>query len=367
MHVTGIITEYNPFHNGHRYHIEQTRKLTNCDVLVCVMSSNFVQRGEPAICDKWTRAKTAIQNGCDLVLELPFPFATQSAKQFAQGAVKTLALAGVKNIVFGSEINDIETLKKICAIDESQYKDLMKEGLSPVKAYETIYGTMNANDILGINYIKALQETSIIPLSIKRTNDYHEDIMDGSIASATAIRHAFYQHKDVHQVTCMYDQLQDVHQLKNYYPLIQNLLLTLDTTYLASLFLMDEGIEHQLRKHAQQYQNFDQFLNACVSKRYTASKIRRTLVHLLNQTTKDEMNKLSGVSHIRVLAFNATGKKYLKQLKESDVIIASRFNQMPLDYRKMELKATQVYAYPLAEDKKQAMMESEVQSPIYLP
>lgn len=367
MRVTGIITEYNPFHNGHRYHIEQTRKLTNCDVLICVMSPNFVQRGEPAICDKWTRAKTAIMNGCDIVLELPFPFATQSAKQFAQGGVKTLELAGVNNIVFGSEINDIETLKKICAIDESQYLDLMKEGLSPVKAYETIYGTMNANDILGINYIKAMQGTSILPLSIKRTTDYHDDNIQGSIASATAIRKAFYEQHDVESATCMANELQSIHQLKNYYPLIQNLLLTQDSSYLSNLFLMDEGIENQLRKQAQKYHNFEDFLAACISKRYTASKIRRTLIHLINQTTKEDMNTLPELSHIRVLAFNNIGKSYLKQLKEQDVMIASRFNQIPLPYRKMELKATQVYSYPLQADDKQRMMESELQSSIYLP
>lgn len=366
MHITGIITEYNPFHNGHRYHINKTRKLTNCDVLVCVMSPNFVQRGEPAICDKWLRAKTAVLNGCDIVLELPFAYATQSAKQFAEGAVRTLQLAEVQDIVFGSEIDDIQTLKKISNIDVSQYKDLMEEGLSPVKAYETIYGSMNANDILGLNYIQAMEGTNIIPLSIKRTNDYHEGTINGNIASATAIRNAYHHHQDIHQVTCMAEELQYDHQIHKYYPLIQNLLLTLPPEYLAKLFLMDEGIEHQFIKHARKYHNYDDFLSACTSKRYTASKIRRTLCHLMNQTTKDEMNDLPVLSHIRVLAFNNAGKRYLKEIKK-DGLIASRFNQIPEVYRKMELKATQVYAYPLNETEKKRMMESEVQSPIYLP
>lgn len=366
MHVTGIIVEYNPFHHGHRYHIEQTRRLTNCDFLVCVMSPNFVQRGEPAICDKWLRAKTAIQNGCDLVLELPFPYATQSAVQFAQGAVTTLQLAHVDDIVFGSEINDIQTLIRISNIDESQYKDLMADGLSPVKAYETIYGTMNANDILGLNYIKAMRDTNIKPLSIKRTNSYHEQTITDKIASATAIRKAFYEGNDVTNVTCMTPYLKDNHQMKYYYPLIQNLLLTLPATYLSQLFLMDEGIENHLIKQARKYHTYDEFINACISRRYTASRIRRTLVHLMNQTTKETIDQLPPLEHIRVLAFNSKGKEYLKHLKQTTTI-ANRFNQIPEQYRRMELKATQVYAYPLAENEKKALMESELQSPIYLP
>lgn len=366
MHITGIITEYNPFHNGHRYHIEQTRKLTQCDVLICVMSPNFVQRGEPAICDKWKRAQTAIQNGCDIVLELPFAYATQSATQFAQGAVKSLQLAGVQEIVFGSEINDIQTLKRISEIDGSMYRDLMQDGLSPVKAYETIYGAMNANDILGLSYIQAMRNTDIKPLSIKRTTNYHETSIHDTIASATAIRSSFLQHQDVHHVTCMADELSNDYEMKNYYPMIQNLLLTLSPTYLSSLFLMDEGIEHHLIKQARVCHNYDDFLSACTSKRYTASKIRRTLCHLMNQTTKEDINTLPELTHIRVLAFNHLGKSYLKEIKK-DTLIASRFNQIPEKYRKMELKATRVYAYPLDENKKRAIMESELRSPIYLP
>ncbi len=365
MHITGIIAEYNPFHNGHRYHIDETKKRTRCDILICVMSPHFVQRGEPAICGKWQRAETAIRNGCDIVIELPFPYALQSAKWFAQGAVRSLQLAGVNDIVFGSEIDDIQTLKRICLIDETDYQDLMAQGLSPVKAYEALYGTMNANDILGLNYIKAMKDTQIQPLSIKRTTSYHDLSLTGNIASATAIRNAFYKGECIDHVTCMASHLSHEHQMNRYYPLIQHLLLTLSPSYLSTLFMMDEGIEHHLIKQAKKYHNYDDFLHACVCRRYTASRIRRTLIHLITQTTKEDINRLPPLDHVRLLAYNAKGKAYLKD-KKHDIKIASRFNQIPEAYRKMEWKATQTYAYPLPPQDNAAMMQSELQPPIYV-
>lgn len=365
MRATGIICEYNPFHHGHRYHIEQTRKLTNCECLVCVMSGNFVQRGEPAIIDKWERAKVAIQQGCDLVIELPFAFCVQSAKQFAQGGIVSLSLAQVEAIVFGSEINDMNMLQKLTDIDASSFQDLMSEGLSPVKAYETIYGTMNANDILGINYLQALKQTSIQPYCIKRTNAYHDEELHGSIASATAIRKAIKAQEDVVQYTCMSEQLHHCFHLEQYYPLLQTILLTQDAQRLASLFLVDEGIENRMIQIARSATTMDEFIQAMISKRYTRSRIQRTIIHILNQTKKQDVDTLDKLSHIRILAFNEIGKTYLKELKEHEVIIASRFNQIPLCYRNMEMKASQVYAYPL--ENRKEMMDKELQSPIYLP
>lgn len=364
MHASGIICEYNPFHNGHKHHIEQTRKLTNCDVLVCVMSGNFVQRGEPAIVDKWIRTKTALQQGVDLVIELPIAFATQSAKQFAQGAVTSLSLAQVKDIVFGSEINDLTTLLKIATIDSSKFRDFMQDGVSPTRAYEAIYGVMNPNDILGINYLQALKDTNIQPYTIKRTNAYHDETIHSSIASASAIRKAIKDKQDISMLTCIANELSSACTLDVFYPLIKSLLLTLPVTYLQTLFLMDEGIEAHLIKCAKDCDNFDAFLQKATTKRYSTSKIRRTLLHLIFQTTKEEMNTLPPLEHIRVLGFNSIGKQYLKYLKEKDVTIASRFNQIPLVYRNMEMKATQLYnLYGPCKD----VITKELQGMVYLP
>lgn len=364
MHATGIICEYNPFHNGHQHHILQTRQITNCDVLVCVMSGNFVQRGEPAVIDKWTRTKSALQHGVDLVIELPFPFATQSAKQFAQGAIASLALANVSDFVFGSETNDIEVLQKLANIDASNYRDLMQDGLSPTRAYELIYGNVNANDILGINYLQVAKKYTLKAYSIKRTNQYHDETISSTIASATAIRKAIHQHQSIERVTCMHDVLDSTYAFEHYYPYLQSLLLSMSPEDLKTIFLMDEGIEMHLIKCAKVCDTLDNFLQMATTKRYSTSRIRRTLLHLLNQTKKTDIDTLPPLQHIRVLGFNEIGKKYLKSIKCEELIIASRFNQIPLPFRNMEMKATQLYG--LVGNRKE-LVAREIASPVYLP
>ena len=172
MIVTGIIVEYNPLHNGHIKHIQMARELTKADVLVAVMSGNFVQRGEPAIIDKFTRTKEALLNEVDLVIELPFPFVNQAASVFAEKAVELLSLAKCDYIVFGSELDDIELLKTYSTlnINVDSLKEVMSDGTSYPKAYSILSQTFSPNDILGVAYLKALKNTEIQPLIIKREN-----------------------------------------------------------------------------------------------------------------------------------------------------------------------------------------------------
>lgn len=362
MHATGIICEYNPFHYGHAYHIKKAREATGCEVIVCAMSGNFVQRGEPAIIDKWERTKTALQHGVDLVIELPFAFATQSAEPFAQGGVDILRLAGVKEIVFGSETNDLETLKKLAAIDSASYRDLMKDGLSCARAYEMIYGKCNPNDMLGINYIKAMKPYDITPICIQRTNRYNDETLSDGFASASALRHGLAKQEDVSAYTpmCLSYELRTLAQD---YPYLQRLLLTLPADYLQTIFLMDEGLQHHLKAQAARCDDLSSFLSACTSKRYPTSRIRRCLLHLLLQTQKADIDTLPPISYLRVLGFTATGRRYLKELKEKEVMIASRINQVPLPYRRMELKAAQMYGRG---DHRKSMVEKELQAPIRL-
>lgn len=365
MKVTGIICEYNPFHNGHIHHINETRKLIEPDVLVCVMSGNFVQRGEPAITDKWERAKVAVENGCDIVFEMPFIYATQSANNFAKGGIDCLKLAMVDSIVFGSESNNIEVLKKLADIDNSNFTDLIKDGISSSKAYEQIYGELNPNDILGINYIKQLKDTNIIPYTIQRTNNYHEEDLNKQYSSATSIRKAIKEGLDYTSETPLRN-LTSIFSLENYYPLIKALLLTMSPNALGKLFLMDEGIENNLIKNVKIANNFEEFMNLCISKRYTRSRIQRTLIHLMMHTTKEMVNQLEDINYLRVLAYNDTGKQYLKQLKKEGVYIASKFKQIPKAYRDLELKSTSIYAYPLDNEAQQELIHSELNKPIFV-
>lgn len=361
--ITGIICEYNPFHNGHILHIKKTKELTNPGVLVCVMSGNFVQRGDAAIINKWERAKVAVEHGVDLVVELPFICSTQSANMFAKGAIDILKLLQVDNIVFGSESNNLSALQKLLSIDDN-ISELKHLGLSSSQAYERLYGPLPANDILGLNYLKQIQNSTIKPYTIQRTNNYHDESLNGTISSASAIRKQIYENQPYAVATPMRNLNKDF-ELKQYYPYIKTLLLSSDSNKLSELFLMDEGIENHLIKQCKIANSYEEFIKLSTTKRYTKSSIRRTLIHLMNQTTKKQVNDLSAIDYIRVLAFNETGKQYLKSIKE-EVHIASKFSQIPSPYREMELKASQVYAYPLAIDKQKALIDLELQPPIYI-
>ena len=364
MQVCGIVTEYNPFHNGHQYHITQARSIRNCDCLIAIMSGNFVQRGEPAIIDKWERAACAVAHGVDIVIELPYPYATQSADIFAQGAIRLLTLANVNHMVFGSECNDIEKLKHLserAAALPVQKKQAM------VKSFADSCTQIASNDLLGISYLKALQGSAIQPYTIQRTNSYNELTYTKTIASASAIRHGIMLHQDVHHATVMANKLDTTYAFTHYYPYLQTLLMSMDREDIKAMLMVEEGMEQLLQKNAALYSDMDSFVNACISKRYTRSRIQRTLLHILTQTKKTEIQKLSPLQHLRILAMNDVGRAYLSQLrKQDDLIIASRFNQIPQDWRKIELRATQAYTYPLTPKNRKEAIAKEWQSLVYI-
>ena len=364
MKAVGIICEYNPFHNGHIHHMKKTKALCDHDVLVAVMSGHFVQRGEPAIISKWERTKVALSYGVDLLIELPFPYACQSATYFAKGAIDCLALAGVKDIVFGSECNDIDHLRLLAFSDHAISNPLKKGGISTVKAYEKMHGTLSPNDILGVCYIRACRPHGITAHCIQRDGAYHSMGMDQRFPSATALRHALFQGEDISLHTPMKLTRSTWHSIADYYPYLQGLLLTLSPQYLHDLFLMDEGIEHLFYELAQRYDHWEDFLHAATSKRYSASRIRRTMIHLLLQTTKQQINTLPSLSHIRVLGFNDVGRAYLKELKKkADLHIATSFADIPSPYQEMEWKAAQMYGWM---HQRKEVLNQELQPPIIL-
>ena len=365
MKACGIVTEYNPFHNGHIYHIQEARKISQCDCMIAVMSGNFVQRGQPAIIDKWQRAQCCLQYGVDIVLELPYPFATQSADYFAQGAIDTLQLAGCECVVFGSESNDIDRLYRTLTEVEKRSSD--KESSNALLISKTAE-KVHSNDILGVSYLKALQHTNMIPYTIQRTNAYHDLDHHQKIASASAIRHAIKHNEDVSHTTIMADQLTTTHDFEAYYPYLQTLIMTSSSNHLKELFLVDEGMEQLFKKHISNHDTLASFVDACISKKYTRARIQRALVHILTQTSKAEINALPKLEHIRVLAFNECGRQYLSQLKHtSEVLIASRFSQIPSAYRELELRATMAYVYPIALPLRKEAIAKEWQSQIYRP
>lgn len=369
MKITGLITEYNPFHNGHLYHIQKARETTQCDLLICVMSGHFVQRGEPTILDKWQRTQAALEHGVDLMLELPYPYVVQSAKHFANASVRILELAGCTDIVFGSESNDLESLQLMAElpINVDGLKEHLSQGMGYPKAYGMVHGSYHPNDILAIAYLKAIQNTTIQAHTIARTNHYHDENISSDIASATAIRKAVRLHQDVSNTTPMAEALKQANLISwdQYFTYIQTKLISLDKQDLSEIFLMDEGLENHLIKQIKYAYDFESFMQASISKRYTRARIQRALTHLLTHTKRSEIKKLAPITTLRVLGFNEKGQAYLKSFRDHEQVhIASRFNQVPLSYRTIEMRATTVYAHALDVEERLKLIQREIEGPI---
>ncbi|MEG0657066.1 nucleotidyltransferase [Anaerorhabdus sp.] len=370
MKICGIIVEYNPFHNGHYHHIQRAREISQCDVLVAVMSGNFVQRGEPAIIDKWQRAKKAVEYGVDCVIELPYIYATQSASHFAKGAIDCLKLAQIDSLVFGSESNNLEELQEMAdsCIHVDHLKESLHAGHSFPKSYGLLAKEMEPNDILGVAYLKELNNTAIKPYTIQRTVHYHDQMIHQQIASASAIRKAFFNHTNIQDTTPMTQELENsvCVQLKDFYPYLRTILLTSNPKELSNIFLFNEGIENHLINQAMHCATFEEFLNKSTTRRYTTSRIQRSCIQLLNRVTKDEVKNLPPLDTLRILAFNETGRNYLKFLSEKEIKVASKFAQIPEAYRKLEFRTTLLYTSQMDETKRDELIKKEIGGPQYI-
>ena len=364
MKVCGIVCEYNPLHQGHLYHIKKARELSKCDILIACMSGNFVQRGEFAIVDKWTRTKAALDNGVDLVLELPFVFACQSAENFGKNAVKILALALCDSICFGSETNNLEELKEIASMSYKidNFKENMKKGYSYPYCYGFMADSYGPNDILAISYLRELANyPNITPISIKRTSDYNDDQLNDNYSSAKAIRKAIMNNQDVSK-DCLIANINTYPRVNwdNNYGIIRNLLLTLKPQQLQEIFLMDEGIENHLAKTAYYNYDYDSFIKNAVTRRYTRSRIQRTLCQLLVNNTKKDMANLPVYDTIRVLGFNQIGKSYLRELQSKAIKVANHYSANIKQYRDVEFKAAIAYSSQMSSKDKQYITRSEI-------
>lgn len=330
MQATGIIAEYNPFHNGHLYHIQETKRLTQQPVIV-VMSGSFMQRGEPAVLSKWQRAYCAVQGGADLVLELPCVFTLRSAEFFAKGAVQLLAATGCVNaLACGTEHpqSDFEAAASLACSAEAQarLRELLQNGLSYAQAWEKILGANTAfrtpNDILALEYTKTLLQTAadIQPLYLQRTDDgYNSTSIGNSIASASAIRRAMADGNESWQ-QAVPDYTHAALAAGGYnaqllWQLLKYRLRLLTPQQLAERCEASEGIENLLSKAAD-CTSLQSALAACSSKRYTASRIRRLLLQILLDLPKAVWQQ-QAPAYLRVLAFNNIGRQLLHRMKTS--------------------------------------------------
>lgn len=375
MKKVGIIAEYNPFHNGHLYHLEETKKMFPGAYIVLVMSGNFTQRGDVSIINKWDKADIALNYGVDLVIELPFVFATQGADIFAKASIEILNKLDVDYLVFGSESNDIKKLTTLAEVqtNNKKYDNLVKEYLSEginyptalSKALTDITGIKmdKPNDILGITYIREimLQNSKIKPFTIKRNNDYNAKELEDFYSSATSIRYALKNDSDVSNVIPEYTSrflnkklmfIDDYFNLLKYNIMINENLDLIQT--------VDEGIHNRIKKFIINSKSLDDLILKVKTKRYTYNKINRMFTHILCNFTKDEASKFDKLEYIRVLGFNNNGRLIIKNIKDDiDVPIITNFSDIKSDMLDIEFRSTCCYASILNEADKIKMIESE--------
>ncbi|MBE3568689.1 MAG: nucleotidyltransferase [Bacillales bacterium] len=403
MKSAGIVVEYNPFHNGHLYHIMQTKHVTGAEVLIAVMSGHFLQRGEPALLSKWARAKMALHSGVDLVVELPYYFATQKAETFAFGAIALLHELGVDSFCFGSESGDIKTFEKTAILLEEKNEWIQKEiqkwvktGISYPKAQSlamknvleniSVLDISKPNNILGLQYIKARNRLSspMKTFTIPRKGaGYHDKKPNHSIASATGIRHSIFHQTGVrldrvkpYVPDTTFTELKNylsffgvLHHWELYWPYLQYQLLSAKPEELHTIYEVEEGIEYRLIEAAHQSTSFQHFMESVKTKRYTWTRLQRMCVHILTNTSKEQMAAESQYpSYIRLLGMTSKGREYLSNVKKT--------LQLPLIakasvYRNLltaDRKATNIYALGLPSNKRSELLNSDLLlSPVIIP
>ena len=351
--VLGIIAEYNPFHNGHLYHIKKSIEETGASSVICVMSGNFVQRGNTSIVDKWTKTKMALANGVDLVLELPTIYSVSSAENFAEGAIRLLdSLKIVDTISFGMEAKDIASLNNIANVLYTEPKEYttileheLRKGVSFPKARENAvmmylndikqYANIltGSNNILAIEYLKAIKklQSKLNPIGIRREKVlYNDEIIIDDFASATAIRKmiATGQFSDIQKVmpkssyALLADELRKGHyvlDLSKFQKEIIYNLRKMSVEEIAQLVDVSEGLENAIKNAANSSNNLVDFVNIVKSKRYTQTRIQRILIYALLGITNSKMLAFKkAVPYARVLGFNENGKQLISQIAKKN-------------------------------------------------
>lgn len=378
MKVSGIICEYNPFHNGHLYHIERTRE-NGATHIVAVMSGNFVQRGDTAIMDKLERARLAVRSGADLVIELPVQFCLASAENFASGAVYLLdALGAVDEISFGSECGDVgkllkamETVDTAAVTRSDEIKSIMEKGYTYPRALSSVVNGYDAeagsiisepNNLLAIEYLRALKKlgSRMTPFTVKRKNAAHDgaETSDG-FASASLIREMIENKADIREFTtpewsAAISEAVDKGETASLSRLERVLLYKLRTCTaeeIAQIYDVGQGLEHRIYG-ARMAGSLDELLFTVKTKRYTMARIRRIMLSLLIGITKEDMKQQPAYG--RILAFNERGREILSAAKgstripfASSIAKLSQLSETAERFAELEIRASDIYGLAL--------------------
>ncbi len=358
MHVTGIIAEYNPFHKGHLCQLEMLKAAEPEPHVIALMSGSFTQRGEAALLDKWTRARLAVLNGCDLVLELPAVYALRSAEAFAGGGVKLLSRLGIADaLAFGSELFDEKALSDAAAaMDSDEVQALLHDDLQKGHSYAASLChalsrftgleeqlLRQPNTILALEYLRALRRENasppIRPIPLPRKGaGHHEPLLKEELSSGRALRRALGKDmpdwdaigRSVPSSVLKRLQLsrqQDLPDMEQLFRPLMNRVLTLDETSFQRIYGVNEGLEHRLLNTLQETGSLKDLIEKAAGRRYPESRIRRLLMHILLGFTKElaEAADSSGPLYARVLALNGRGRLLLREIgKNSDFPIITK-------------------------------------------
>ena len=366
MKACGIIAEYNPFHKGHHYQIEQIRKQTDADVIVVAMSGNFVQRGEPAIENKWHRAKMALENGADLILELPTLSSTQATDWFAAGGVGILHAAKCHEIAFGVE--DIRIDYQVAFKEWITLQTRIKEDVTNDEMKSLTYASrltliakenfgedsslyrlmQQPNQQLGFAYVKEILSGNlpINFLTIERMGNGHSDekIQDEQFASGTALRKQLLKSERNHQLYSQLAYLEEVssreyrNHWEQYWLLLKYQLQRSSVEELRMIYQMDEGIEYRFKRIFPQANSFHDFIQLLKNKRWTWARLQRLCLYVLLGITKKQMEKhfesIRKPKEVTVLGFSGMGRKYLKKLREEETLFITNYADSSIEAQK---------------------------------
>ncbi len=416
MKVVGLITEYNPFHNGHLYHVLESKKVTGADFVVVVMSGNFVQRGTPAIMDKYLRAKMALLNGADLVIELPVCYACASAEFFSLGAVSILNKINVVDFLcFGSELGDVNILKNIAdvfveepALFKEFIKKFIKSGLSYPLARENalvkyleevnVMGLdinfakeiiSSPNNILGIEYLKALTKikSNIQPFTINRkTANYHDLSLNEIISSATAIRKSLISNNELSNFEknvpknvfgIMRENFSKSFPIyEDDFSLMLKYKILLENNNLAKYMDVNKDLMNRILNNIDNFGTFNDFSDLLKTKQLTKTRIYRALIHILLDITRNEFDYFLGngiTPYARILGFRKSSSKLLRKIQDnSDIPIITKvgdakniLNDASIKMFNKDILATNIYN-SLVHDKYNTIIKNEFKHEIII-
>ena len=367
MKSCGIIAEYHPFHKGHLYHLKEAKKQSQADIIVVVMSGQWMQRGEPALINKHYRTQLALYYGADLVIELPWFYAVQSADLFGQGAIHLLSCLGVDSFCFGTEDSGSFDYHQF-AIEEKKAKSKLEQAFSEVnqnntwsypkkvaQAYQLVFPEYKhlfeqPNHLLGMAYARAnIHEEHTMKLyTLKRKKAAHRSKELGSIASGTAIRHAVLEKNTVSVAESVPPKTKEVldsvpiHQWEEYFPLLKYKVLTTPVEQLAQIYQMTEGMEYRVKKAANICQTFAEWLDFLATARYTKARIQRLSTYILMNTTNEEMQYSLCHPYIKVLGMTKEGQSFLKQT-EATLPIITNIRKQNTQLKQSEEKYERIY------------------------